>query len=79
MDKIKKLLQAISMKDREKLLDIIERLLKCEKIGLNIIKIKKTDFFRLKTGRFRIIFHKEKNQIIIDSIRLKDDNTYKKL
>jgi len=79
MDKIKKLLQAISMKDREKLLDIIERLLKGEKIGLNIIKIKKTDFFRLKTGRFRIIFHKEKNQIIIDSIRLKDDNTYKKL
>jgi len=79
MDKIKKLLQAISMKDREKLLDIIERLLKCEKIGLNIIKIKKTDFFRLKTGRFRIIFHIEKNQIIIDSIRLRDNNTYKKL
>ncbi|MBL7022281.1 hypothetical protein ISR92_03130 [Patescibacteria group bacterium] len=79
MDKLKKLLQKVSLKDRKKLLAIVEKLLQGEENNFNIIKIKNTDFWRLKTGRFRIIFHKENRQIIIDSIRLRNDNTYKDL
>ncbi len=76
MDKIEKLLKKISQKDREKLLCIIEELLTGRKKGLNIQKIKNSDFYRLRFGRFRIIFHYE-GETIIDSIKLRNENTYK--
>ena len=79
MDKIEKLLRKISQKSREQLLLVISKLLSGQKAGLNIKKLKGTDFFRLRSGRFRIIFHYEDNskEIIIDSIKLRDENTYK--
>jgi len=76
MDKIEKLLRKISKKQREKLFAIIIKLLSGDKKGLNIKKLKGTVFYRLRSGRFRIIYHKEKD-IVIDSIRLRDENTYK--
>ena len=79
MDKIEKLFRKISQKSREQLLLVISKLLSGQKAGLNIKKLKGTDFFRLRSGRFRIIFHYEDNskEIIIDSIKLRDENTYK--
>lgn len=77
MNKIEKLLKKISKKDRERLLNIVERLIGKNK-SLKIIKIKNTDFHRVRVGKFRIIFHKENNEIIIDSIILRNENTYKK-
>lgn len=78
MEKIEKLLKKISREDRERLLKIIERLLNKNKKGLQIKKVKDTDFFRLRSGRFRIIFHYDKSDnVIIDSIQLRDGNTYK--
>ncbi len=77
MDRIEKLLRKISKKDREKLFGIIDRLLNGEKKGLNIKKLKGAEFYRLRSGRFRIIFHYEGKEIIIDSIKLRDENTYK--
>ncbi|MDD2656371.1 MAG: hypothetical protein PHQ18_02250 [Patescibacteria group bacterium] len=79
MDKIEKLLRKISQKSREQLLLVISKLLSGQNTGLNIKKLKGTDFFRLRSGRFRIIFHYEDNskEIIIDSIKLRDENTYK--
>jgi len=79
MDRIEKLLRKISQKDRQKLLDIIERLVKGNKKGLDIKKIKDTDFYRSKSGRFRIIFHFHNKEIIIDSIKLRNKATYKKV
>ncbi|PIY93435.1 MAG: hypothetical protein COY69_01620 [Candidatus Magasanikbacteria bacterium CG_4_10_14_0_8_um_filter_32_14] len=78
MDKIEKLLRKINKKSREQLLTIITRLLAGERHGLNIKRLIGTDFCRLRSGRFRIIFHYEgKNkEIIIDSIKLRDENTY---
>ena len=77
MDRIEKLLRKVSKKDREKLFGIIDRLLNGEKKGLNIKKLKGAEFYRLRSGRFRIIFHYEGKEIIIDSIKLRDENTYK--
>ena len=79
MDKLKKLLQRISVKDRQMLLVIVNQLLQNKLSGLNIIKIKNTDFLRLRKGKFRIIFHNENGDIVIDSIRLRNKNTYKNL
>lgn len=77
MDKIEKLLRKIGKKQREFLLEVIEKLLSGGKKGLHIKKIKGTDFYRLRSGRFRIIYHKENKEIIVDSIKLRDDNTYR--
>jgi len=79
MDKIQKLLKKISTKNRQALLNIIEILVSGQKKGLNIVKIKGSDFFRLRNGNFRIIFHYESKEVIIDSIKVRNEKTYKKL
>jgi hypothetical protein len=79
MDKTKKLLMKIVKKNRKGLLFIVERLIRGETKSLNIQKVKKTDFFRLRHDRFRVIFHYKNKEIFIDSIRLKNKETYKKL
>lgn len=78
MDKIEKLLRKIKPPERQKLLDLVELLSRQDK-GLKISKIKKTDFYRVRYGKFRIIFHKEKGEVVIDSIRMRNENTYKNL
>lgn len=77
MDKIWKLLMKISKSDRQRLLFIIEKLIDQDKKGLSIVKVKNSDFYRVKSGRFRIIYHLEKNEIIIDAIRLRNEKTYR--
>ena len=78
MDKIEKLLRKVSRHDRERLLVLIKSLMS-EKRSSHIRKIIGTDFFRLRSGRFRIIFHYERSEIIIDAIKLKNKDTYKGL
>ena len=78
MNKIEKLLRKISENDRRKLLELIKFILNNEK-KLKVVKIKKSDFFRVRYGKFRIIFHKENKEIIIDSIKSRNENTYKNL
>lgn len=79
MDKIEKLFRKISQKDRQKLLSIIENLLSGKRGGLDITKIINTDFYRLKSGRYRIIFHYQNKEVIIDSIKLRSETTYNNL
>jgi len=79
MDKIEKLLRKISQRDRERLLKIVDNLLVGKKEGLVIEKIVQTDFYRLKSGHYRIIFHYQNKEVIIDSIKLRNESTYKNL
>ena len=78
MDKIEKLLRKISNKNRKKLLNLITLIVSNDE-KLKIVKIKNTDFFRVKYGDFRIIFHNEDGNAVIDSIKLRNENTYKNL
>jgi len=77
MDKIEKLLRKISRKDREKLLVLIQLLLSKQKNALDIKKIKNSDLCRVRSGRFRIIFHYEASEVVIDSIKMRNEKTYK--
>lgn len=78
MNKIEKLLKKISKKDRETLLIVIEELLMQKNIShLKPIKLAGLDFYRIRKGNFRIIFHKEGDDAVIDSIKMRNDNTYK--
>ncbi len=78
MNKIEKLLLKVSEKDRINLLQFLEAIISGNQ-NLKTIKIKNTDFFRVRFKKFRIIFHKENKEIIIDSIKLRNENTYKNL
>jgi len=78
MNNIEKLLLKISEKDRINLLRVLETIISGGD-NLKIIKIKNTDFFRVRFKQFRIIYHKKNKEIIIDSIKLRNDNTYKNL
>ncbi|GMX58626.1 MAG: hypothetical protein MCSN_2800 [Candidatus Microsyncoccus archaeolyticus] len=77
MDKIKKLFKKIKKEERRFLKESIIKLISGETKNFNIEKIKNTNFLRLKRGRFRIIFHYEKSKIIIDSIKIRNEKTYK--
>ncbi|MBU3964433.1 hypothetical protein KJ562_01740 [Patescibacteria group bacterium] len=79
MKGIEKLLKKINKQDRQRLLEFIEKLIQGEGKGLNIRKVTDSDFYRSRSGRFRIIFHYENKEIIIDSIKLRDKNTYRRL
>jgi mRNA-degrading endonuclease RelE of RelBE toxin-antitoxin system len=80
MNEIEKLLRKISGKDRERLLEITEKLVKGDK-ALKFEKIKNTDFYRIRSGKFRIIFHKENGEFVVDGIKMRNECTcenYKK-
>jgi len=79
MQEIEKLFRKISKKDRGKLLLITNELLdKNKRKNLQIEKIKDSDFYKIRKGNFRIIFHyKSPNETIIDSIKLRDEKTYR--
>jgi len=77
MDKISKLFKKIGEKDRKALLAAMEKLADSEQRGsLDIKKIEDTDFLRLRQGKFRIIFHYSQKDVIIDSIRMRNESTY---
>jgi mRNA-degrading endonuclease RelE of RelBE toxin-antitoxin system len=77
MNKLEKLLRKISEKERKLLKEIINKLIIGKVEEMDIKKIKGTDFLRLRKGRFRIIFHYNKNNVIIDSVKIRNENTYK--
>ncbi len=78
MDHIKKLFRKISKKDRESLRSLVLLLQDTkERKKLNIKKLQNSDFYRVRKGRFRVIFHLEKKSVVIDSIKLRNENTYK--
>lgn len=78
MRDIEKLLRKISKKERQALLAIIDILLSKDHKRLAIKKLRGSDFYRLRKGTFRIIFHyNEHNDVVVDSIRLRKEDTYK--
>lgn len=78
MRELEKLLRKISKKDQLALREEINLLAQKKHQLLNIKKIQGSDFYRSRKGNFRIIFHYDKVQkVIIDSVRLKGEDTYK--
>ena len=77
MDKIEKLFRKISKDEIQLLKELINNLILKKTEGMNIVKIEDTDFFRLKKRKFMIIFHYNNKDIIIDSIKLRNEKTYK--
>ena len=77
MREIEKLFRKINKKDRLTLRESIALLMGKNHKGLDIKKLQGSDFYRMRTGTFRIIFHYEGSDVLIDSIRLRNEGTYK--
>lgn len=78
MNKIEKLLKKVSKEDRRALLATIDELLTGENsTHLKPIQLQGLDLYRIRKGNFRIIFHKEHGDIVIDSIKMRNENAYK--
>lgn len=77
MQEHEKLFRKISAKERVLLTDIVRQLQSSNHTGLTIKKMKGSDFYRLRKRNFRIIFHYGSGGVEIDSIRLRDEKTYR--
>jgi mRNA-degrading endonuclease RelE of RelBE toxin-antitoxin system len=78
MDFIAKLFQKITKEERALLNTLSDALQNpSSRKTLNITKLEGSDFYRLRKGHFRIIFHIEKGEVVIDSIRMRSEKTYR--
>ena len=78
MDRIEKLFRKISKTDRMTLKSFSDDLqIPSVRKNLDIKKLEGSDFYRAKKGKFRIIFHLEGSAVVIDSIRLRNEKTYR--
>jgi mRNA-degrading endonuclease RelE of RelBE toxin-antitoxin system len=76
MDELQKLFRKLTKKERAQLADYAEALQESTE-GFNVTKLKGSEFYRARKGRWRFIFHYEGKDIVIDSIRLRDEKTYR--
>jgi len=76
MDEIEKLFRKLSPKEREQLLTYANQL-QNDGSGFSVKKLKGSDFYRARKGRWRFIFHYESKKIVIDNIRLRNEKTYR--
>lgn len=78
MDKIEKELAKLSAKERTWVREILEKILKKDKRGVEIKKLKnRKDIFRIRKGNIRIIYRDNNGAISILAIERRNDNTYK--
>ena len=76
MDELQKLFRKLTKKERLQL-DAYTNALQTDPAGCNVTKLKGSDFYRARKGRWRFIFHYEGTEVVIDNIRLRDEKTYR--
>jgi mRNA-degrading endonuclease RelE of RelBE toxin-antitoxin system len=82
MDHIDKLLSKIPPKHRLQILEALECLAQIAcRVTLSPQKLAGSrSLFRIRAGRYRILFHvNERDQAIVDDIRLRSEKTYRDL
>ncbi len=78
-DPIEKFLTKVSTKERLILSTMIELILAGKKAGPDIKKLTGSDYvFRVRKGKYRIVYRVTPTEIKILSIGKRDDNTYNK-
>lgn len=81
MNKIDKYIKKLIPKEREAMLDVLERIKHGILADLDMKKLKGyANLFRVRKGKTRFIFHLDINgSPVIDDVDRRGDNTYKKL
>lgn len=79
-DKIKKILSKLSSKERELVKLLLLRIKLDDTDGLDIKQLKgHTELFRIRKGRLRIVYRKNKQEFLIVRIDRRNEKTYKDL
>jgi mRNA-degrading endonuclease RelE of RelBE toxin-antitoxin system len=77
MDRIKKALNKLSAEEREKVEEILDKLISKQLAGLNLKKLKgRDDVYRVRSGQIRIIYRQLGDKIFVLAIERRNDNTY---
>ncbi len=77
MNKIDKFLKKLILEDRVFILKILHQVRSGEYDGLNVKKLKGFgNAYRVRVGRIRIIFTRVGDEITIDNVEFRNDNTY---
>ena len=79
MDRIRKLFLRLSRKERLQLQSFIDDLMQSVSFrNTHAKKLRGSDLFRARKGRFRIIFHYDQSgSMVIDSIKIRNESTYR--
>ena len=78
MDALDKLLKKSSYKDKILILTTLQEIQEPELRNLlDIKKLAGENFYRVRKGNFRFIFHLDGEQVVIDAVRLRNEKTYK--
>jgi mRNA-degrading endonuclease RelE of RelBE toxin-antitoxin system len=79
MDRVAKLLARVPKKHKEQLLEVINCLKDPACRGtLRAEKLSGSSQFRIRTGWYRLFFHIDKDNLtILDSVRLRNEKTYR--
>lgn len=78
MDELQKLFRKVTKKERQQLVEY-SLALQADPQHFKVTKLKNSDFYRARKGRWRFIFHYEGKHVVIDNIRLRDGKTYQDL
>ncbi len=81
MDKIVKLLRKVTKKERQRIRRLMILIERKQWDGLDMSKLTGTrNKYRARKGRFRFIFHLTRDaKVIIDDVRVRQEDTYKNL
>ncbi len=78
MDKIKKVLNKFSQKERDVIRSVLTKIKKNDLKDLDTKKLKKkNNIFRVRKGKIRIIYCKQDDGINILTIERRSENTYR--
>lgn len=77
VDKIQKVLDKLSEKEKEQIKKILKEILDGHLAGYDIKKLKgHQDIYRIRKGRIRIIYQQNMNGIFLLAIERRSDTTY---
>ena len=77
MNTIEKLLRKVSLHDKIVLVETIRALELGETNMLRIEKVAGGNFYKVRKGNFRLVFHYEGKKVVIDVARLRNEKTYR--
>jgi mRNA-degrading endonuclease RelE of RelBE toxin-antitoxin system len=78
MNETEKFLRKIKKHERDELAALIDALDSKEaRDHLHPIKLKGGEFYRIRKGKFRVIFHLENSHAVTDSVRFRNEKTYR--
>jgi len=79
MNDIEKLLRKVHPHDKVVLVETLHFLWQGETSGLRIEKVSGSDFYKTRKGNFRFVLHYENGVIVVDTVKLRNEKTYRGL